>query len=341
MPLLDALVGDPETEALLSDAAQLQAMLAFERALAGAESDAGLIGADAAMAISAAIDGFKPDWEGLATGLAQDGVVVPALVQQLRTVVDEQHRKAVHFGATSQDVTDTALILQLAKIIPTFLERLATLQSALKSLGATSGTRPLMAHTRMQAAMPFTVADKLKSWAEPLDRHRAALSAIRLPLLVVQLGGPIADRSSFGGKGDEIARLLGGRLDLGIAEPWHSTRDPIVAFGSLLSLITGALGKFGADVTLMAQTEVAGIKLSGGGSSSAMPHKSNPVNAELLVSLARFNAGLVGTLHQALVHENERSGAAWTLEWLTLPKMLVTTGASLRLANKLASQIGF
>ena len=339
MPLLDALLGDPETEALLSDDAQLRAMLAFERALAGAQSDVGLIGADAAAAIVGAIDAFRPDWDDLSAGLAQDGVVVPALVQQLRAAVAETHRKAVHFGATSQDVIDTALVLQLAKVIPLFLDRLATLQAALTSLGEAFGTLPLMAHTRMQAAMPFTVVDKLKSWSEPLERHTAALAGIRRPLLVVQLGGPIGDRSSFGGKGDEVARGLASRLDLGIAEPWHSTRDPIVAFGSLLSLITGALGKFGADVTLMAQTEVAATKLSGGGTSSAMAHKSNPVNAEVLVSLARFNAGLVGTLHQALVHENERSGAAWTLEWLTLPRMLVTTGARRRLANKLASQI--
>lgn len=134
-----------------------------------------------------------------------------------------------------------------------------------------------------------------------------------------------------------MARLL----DLGIAEPWHATRDPIVAFGSLLSLITGSLGKIGADVTLMTQTEVASIKLSGGGGSSTMAHKSNPVNAEVLVALARYNAGLVGTLHQALVHENERSGAAWTLEWLTLPEIIIVTGASLRLAIRLASQIHF
>lgn len=341
MPLLDALLGDAETEALLSDAAQLKATLAFERALAGAQNDVGLIGGEAATAIYAAIDAFVPDWDGLNAGMAQDGVVVPALVKQLRTTLPERHRAALHFGATSQDAIDTALVLQLAKIIPLFLDRLVSLRAGLKAISDSSGNQPLMAHTRMQAALPFTVADKLRIWSEPLERHRAALSAMRRSLLVVQLGGPIGDRSSFGGKGDEVARLLAARLDLGIAEPWHSTRDPIVAFGSLLSLITGVLGKFGADITLMAQTEVAGIKLSGGGTSSAMAHKSNPVNAEVLVSLARFNAGLVGTLHQALVHENERSGSAWTLEWLTLPKMLVTTGASLRLANTLAAQISF
>jgi 3-carboxy-cis,cis-muconate cycloisomerase len=229
----------------------------------------------------------------------------------------------------------------LARIIPVFLERLTALEKKFAEISETQGKASLMAHTRMQQALPFTVADKLRTWSEPLARQRAALAGIRRSLLVVELGGPVGDRASFEGKGDDVARGLAQRLDLGIAEPWHSARDPIVAFGSLLSLVSGSLGKFGADVALLAQNEIGAITVAGGGGSSAMAHKSNPVNAEVLVALARYNAGLVGVLHQALVHENERSGAAWTLEWLTLPQMLVTTGASLRLALALADQISF
>ena len=339
--MLSVLCGDEEIEALLGDEAQLAALLAFEGALAEAEADAGLIGADAAAAIVAAIARFTPDRAALADGLARDGVVVPTLVRQLRAAVGAPHGEVVHHGATSQDAIDTALMLQLARIIPIFLERIAALQAALQALSEKSGRTELMAHTRMQAALPFTVGDKLRTWLEPLARQQAALSAMRRQLLVVQLGGPVGDRASFGGKGDEIARGLASRLDLGIAEPWHSTRDPIVGFGSLLSLLTGALGKFGADVALLAHTESGAIRLLAGGGSSAMEHKSNPVDAEVLVALARYNGGLAGTLHQALVHENERSGAAWTLEWLCLPQMLVTTGASLRLALKLAGEIAF
>ena len=339
--LLSALVGDDEVEALLSDAAQVQGVLAFERALAEAEADAGLISESAASAIAAAIDRLMPDWDDLAFGLKQDGVVVPALVRQLRAATGEPHASAVHYGATSQDAVDTALVLQLARIIPVYLDRIGTLQAAFGVLSETAGRAPLMAHTRMQAALPFTVADKIKTWSEPLARHREALGGIRRQLLVVQLGGPVGDRASFDGKGESVARGLAKRLDLGFAEPWHSTRDPIVAFGSLLSLLTGSLGKFGADVALLAQTEVASIELEGGGGSSSMAHKSNPVNAELLVALARHNAGLAGSLHQALIHENERSGSAWTLEWLTLPAMLVATAGALRIAIKLAGQIAF
>jgi 3-carboxy-cis,cis-muconate cycloisomerase len=340
-PILSALLGDAETAALFSDEAQMATMLAFERALAEAEADAGLISEAAADAVARAVDAYAPDWDGLAAGLAQDGVVVPALIKQLRAGIAAPHAETLHFGATSQDVIDTALILQIAKFIPLIAGRLADLQTALEALSAQHGDKSLMAHTRMQRALPFTVADKLKTWIEPIVRHRAALAAIRRSLLVIQLGGPIGNRSSFDGRGDEVARFLAQKLDLGLAYPWQSGRDPLVAFASLLSLITGSLGKIGADVALMAQNEVAAITLSGGGTSSAMAHKSNPVNAEVLVSLARYNAGLVGALHQALIHENERSGAAWTLEWLTLPQIFVTTGASTRIALALANQISF
>lgn len=338
-PLLSALVGDAEIEALLSDDAQLTAMLAVEAALAEASADCGWIGEDAATAINSAIAAFVPDRADLAAGMAQDGVVIPALIRQLRADVVEPHRAALHKGATSQDVTDTALMLQLARVFDLYEARLTALLERLEALGIDATSRPLMAHTRMQAALPTTWGAKIASWSEPLQRHLQALEAMRRALLVVQLGGPVGDRGSFEGHGDAIAAGMARRLDLGIAPPWQATRDPIVALGNLLALISGSLGKLGADVALLAQSEVGALRLEGAGGSSAMAHKANPVNAEVLVALARYNAGLSGTLAQAMVHEYERSGAAWTLEWLTLPPMLVTTGASLRLGVKLVEQI--
>jgi len=230
-------------------------------------------------------------------------------------------------------------MLQLAKIFDLYEARLSALIARLDHLAQQSGDRPLMAHTRMQIALPTTWGAKLASWSDPLQRHLRAITAMRRSLLVIQLGGPVGDRGSFNGHGDAIAAGMARRLDLGLAAPWHTTRDPIVALGNLLALISGSLGKLGADVTLLAQNEIAALRLEGGGGSSAMAHKSNPVNAEVLVALARYNGGLAGALQQAMVHENERSGAAWTLEWLTLPLMLVATGASLRLSNKLLQQL--
>jgi 3-carboxy-cis,cis-muconate cycloisomerase len=340
-PLLAALVGDDEVEALFTDAADLRAMLQFEAALAGAEADAGLIPEAAAARIAEVTKSFEPDWAALAAGLATDGVVVPALLRQLRAAVGDEHAGTVHLGATSQDAIDTSLVLRLAELIPIFESRLTALQRGFGELGEASGKLELMAHTRMQAALPVSLGDKIASWSEPLGRHRQSLAAMRRRLLVIQLGGPVGNRQSFEGKGEEVARRLAQRLDLGLASPWQSQRDPLVEFGSLLSLISGTLGKFGADIALLAQNEIGAVTLSGGGGSSAMAHKSNPVSAEVLVALARHNAGLAGTLHQALVHENERSGAAWTLEWMVLPQMAVTAAASLRLAAKLLGQVRF
>lgn len=339
--LLAALAGDQEIEALLADAAQVAAMVKFELALAQAEAEAGLISADAASAIAAGLIGFEPDWDDLAAGMARDGVVVPALLAQMRGNIAAPYAEALHKGATSQDAIDTALVLQLAAVIAVFVARLTTMLDALERLTDRHGSQMLMAHTRMQRALPYSVSAKLLTWAAPLRRHLAALQAVRRSLLVIQLGGPIGDRSSFGPHGEAIARGLARQLDLGLAEPWQSARDPLIGFASLLTLLTGTLGKIGADVALLAQNEIGAVALAGGGGSSSMAHKSNPVNAEVLVALARYNAGLLGSLQQSMVHENERSGAAWTLEWLTLPPIVVTAGAGLRLGNLLLEQLSF
>jgi len=339
--LVETLAVDAEIAAHLSGEAEISAILRFETALAEAEAEVGLIAQDAADAVAAAIARFKPDYDVLAAGLAEDGVVVPALLRQLRESIGEPHASALHFGATSQDAADTGLMLRLAAIIPILLERTAAMEKTLAAISESQGDLHILAHTRMQAALPFTVRDKIATWAGPLARQRALLDRMRTRLLVAQLGGPVGDRAAFQGKGEALARRVAASLDLGVAEPWHSQRDTIVEFGSLLAILSGALGKFGMDVALAAQSEVCAIRLAGGGGSSSMPHKMNPVKAELLVALARYNAGLAGTLQQAMLHENERSGSAWTLEWLVLPQMLTTTGKSLLIARALADEIGF
>nr|WP_081928703.1 3-carboxy-cis,cis-muconate cycloisomerase [Microvirga sp. BSC39] len=340
-PLLQALVGDEEVGALFSKEAELSALLRIETALAQVEAQVGLISDEAAGRIAEACSSFKADWAGLAAGLAQDGVIVPAFVKQLRTTVGEAHAKAVHFGATSQDIVDTALMLRLKSVVEIFGRRLDALLHALRALKDRDGATPLMAHTRMQQALPFTAADKIDTWSHPLERHRNALNALAPRLLAVQLGGPVGTRAELKGHGDAVADAMAEILGLSSALSWHSQRDRIGEFAAFLSLLSGTLGKIGQDVALMAQNEVAEVRLATGGGSSAMPHKSNPVPAEVLVTLARFNAGLLGTLHQALVHENERSGAAWTLEWMVLPQMIVAAAAGLRNAQALVTGMSF
>lgn len=338
-PLLSALVGDEEVEALFSNEAELAAFLEVEAALSQAEAKAGLIGADAAARISAACRDFSPDWERLAQGLGKDGVAVPELVRQLREAVGELHGGAVHKGATSQDIVDTALMLRLKRVAGILATRLEVLVAALRELAARDGSVTLTAHTRMQAALAFTAADKIETWCAPLERQALALQELGHRVFAVQLGGPVGTRAGFDGRGDAIARAMADALGLADAPCWHSQRDRVADFASWLSLTCGLLGKLGQDVALMAQNAVGEVQIAGAGGSSAMPHKANPVAAEVLVALARFNAGLLGTLHQALVHENERSGAAWTLEWLVLPQMAVTTAAGLATAGRLVESL--
>ncbi|MCR6636008.1 lyase family protein [Devosia sp.] len=171
--LLSALTGDPEIEDLLSDQAQLGAMLAFERALAEASADCGFVSAEAAGAIVAAAASFEPNWAELAAGMARDGVVVPALVKQLKAGVPDEHRPALHKGATSQDVIDTALMLQVAKVLGVYETRLSSVLATLEELAHLHGDKPLMAHTRMQGG----AADELGREAGELGRAIAAASA--------------------------------------------------------------------------------------------------------------------------------------------------------------------
>ncbi|MCR6500623.1 3-carboxy-cis,cis-muconate cycloisomerase [Shinella sp. CPCC 101442] len=337
-PYLSGLVGDAEVAGLFSMAAELEAMLAFEVALAKAQADQGVIPAAAADAIAAAAHRFAPDVASLREATARDGVVVPDFVRQLRTVIGEPHGKHLHFGATSQDVVDSGLMLRLSRLPPVLETRLGALVTTLGGLSSAFGARSLMGRTRMQAAIPITAADRITAWRSPLERQAERLQTFAGSGLAVQFGGAAGTLEKLGGKGPAVRAVLARELGLVDAPQWHSQRDRIGELAGIFAAITGSLGKIGQDIALLADRG-AEIALAGGGASSAMPHKQNPVAAEVLVTLARFNAAQLGGLAQAAVHEQERSGAAWTLEWLILPQMAVACGASLRLGAELLASI--
>jgi 3-carboxy-cis,cis-muconate cycloisomerase len=337
-PLLAGLVGDGEVAIRFSLAAEIAAMLGFEHALVDAEAELGVIPTEAGVAIATVLDRFVPDTAALRAATARDGVVVPELIRQLRAAVGEPHAGHVHFGATSQDVIDTALVLRLKPILAVFEERLASLVEAFAGLESRFGSRQLTAVTRMQPAIPITVADRIETWRRPLERHLQRLREQRPRLLAVQFGGAAGTLDALGESGPAVRAALAGKLGLSDAPQWHSQRDAIADFASWLSLVTACLGKFGQDIALMV-LDGSAIGLAAGGGSSAMPHKQNPVKAEVLEALGRFNAVQLGAMHQAAIHPLERSGAAWTLEWLALPQMVVATGAALRLAGELIGDI--
>jgi 3-carboxy-cis,cis-muconate cycloisomerase len=335
-PWLSGLLGDEELAPLFGEAAELAEAIAFELALAEATGEAGLIPTEAARLISERLPLFRPDGAAIAAATARDGVAVPELVRQMRAFLGAAGEH-LHSGATSQDVVDTSLVRRLKRALAILEGRLASLDAGLGDLDAGHGGNKLMGRTRMQDAVAMGVSDKIRTWRGPVSRHLARIAELKPRLLVLQLGGAVGTRDKLGGKGEAVARRVAELLDLGYAESWHSQRDGIAELAGWLSLVSGSLGKLAADVALLAQ--MGDVEIAGGGRSSAMAHKHNPVAAEALVALARHNAALLGGIHQALVHEQERSGAAWTLEWLLLPPMVMATAASLRLANSLIGQI--
>ncbi|UXX82207.1 3-carboxy-cis,cis-muconate cycloisomerase [Roseovarius pelagicus] len=338
-PWLGGLFDDAEAAAIWAPERQLSHMLMFEAAFTRALGAVGTISSGVAQTTASMIEQFDTDMTDLHHGTARDGLPVPALVAQLRQAAGE-NAKAVHTGSTSQDVMDTALALSIREFNPILSERLNQLSGALADLSQRFGDNQIMGRTRMQAALPITVADRLSTWAQPLDLHHTRLDQLRPRVECLQLGGAVGDRAALTPNADAMAADMAARL--GLTNPgkaWHAMRDGIVEYANLLSLITGTLGKMGQDISLMATQGIDEIALSGGGGSSAMPHKQNPILAELLVTLARYNATQVAGMHHALVHEHERSGAAWALEWMILPDMARTTARSLSAAAQLCQQI--
>ena len=339
-PVLGQLFGDEEIASYFLAAADIAAMVNFEVALAEAECEAGLIEPRHLEAIKARAADYAPDLADLAAGTARDGVVVPSLLKQLRSGLDADAATALHKGATSQDAIDASLAIRMQGIGQVLDRRLAAITDAFTGWTVEAGTREVTAHTRMQVAKPTRFSRKLASWTDPLIRCRLRREEIAPRAFALRFGGAVGDRAGLGDKGETIANDLAARLGLHPApSSLHSERDGLVDLANWFSLITGALGKFGQDVVLSLQNEVGELKLSGGGGSSAMPHKNNPVGAEMLVTLARFNATLVSGMHQSLIHENERSGSAWSLEWMLLPQMAMAAGTATRTAEELIGKL--
>ncbi|MEQ9259472.1 MAG: 3-carboxy-cis,cis-muconate cycloisomerase [Roseovarius sp.] len=337
---LEAILGDAELAALMGEERQIAEMLRVEAAYARALGAAGVVTPEQAETAASAIEAARIDRARLARDAAIDGMPVPSLSRQLREIVPEAARDAVHSGLTSQDVMDTAMLLTLREALGVMETRLSRLLEALDALKARFGAASLMGRTRMQAALPVGVAHRIDSWARPLETRADRLKDLQTRLFVLQLGGPVGTRESLGPEAPRIAAAMAEALGLAVApHAWHTDRTALAEVAFWLSTLSGHLGKMGHDLALMAQQGVDAARIAGCGSSSAMAHKANPVRAEALVTLARFNAVQMAGMQLALDHEQERSGASWALEWLILPPMVEATGAGLLRAAGLLEDI--
>lgn len=339
MMLTDGLFSDPDLGSVMSAEAQLAAMVQAEAALARVQGRLGIIPADAAARIEAAARDLSPAPCDLIPAAATAGIAAQALVRVLKSACGDDGGWA-HFGATSQDIQDTGLMLQLREALRILGDRLATLDATLADKARDHADQPIPARTRFQIAAPTTLGAKIAVWRAPLARDRQRLGELRPRLLNVSLYGAAGTGAALAPRMAEVRRALADELGLGCPDvPWHAARDGIVELGGWLALVTGTLGKIGADLILLGQSETGEVSAGTGGGSSTMPQKSNPVAAEALVSLARLNAGGVGLLHQAMVHAQERDGTALAIEWQVLPDMITRTGAALRIAQGLADTL--
>ncbi|MBJ9976868.1 3-carboxy-cis,cis-muconate cycloisomerase [Pseudomonas sp. S75] len=338
--LFDAYFTAPAMRAIFSDQGRLQGMLDFEAALARAEASVGLVPHTAVPAIEAACKAERYDVQALAQAIAVAGnsaiPLVKALGRVVATGVPEAERY-VHLGATSQDVMDTGLVLQLRDALALVEEDLAGLAEALSRQALQHADTPLVGRTWLQHATPVTLGMKLAGVLGALTRHRQRLREVRPRLTCLQFGGASGSLAALGSKALPVAEALAAQLHLSLPEqPWHTHRDRLVEFASVLGLVAGSLGKFGRDVSLLMQTEAGEVfepSAPGKGGSSTMPHKRNPVGAAVLIAAATRVPGLLSTLFAAMPQEHERSLGLWHAEWETLPEICCLVSGALRQAR--------
>jgi 3-carboxy-cis,cis-muconate cycloisomerase len=333
-------LGDEEMRRIVSDEALIANIVLFEKALAKAQAGTGIIPATAAIEINSVLDVLAVQPAQLAAGTLQNGVPVISLLAVAGESLSPEAKKYLHWGATSQDAMDTAWVLMIHDAIDLMEARVNTVVQQLTSLLKEYGEIPCMAHTRGQQAMPINFGVKLNAWLQPLQRQLQRLPEIKKRLFIVQLGGAAGTRSVYADKGSQLVTALANELTLQPALPWHTQRDNLCEFTNWLAMLTGMLGKMGADILVMSQSEINEVQESAaGGMSSAMPHKNNPVLSEALVALARMNATLQSQQLQSMVHVNERDATAWILEWNAIPQMIIHAGTALNHAISISKSI--
>ncbi len=334
-PLLAPMLSSAAMRAVCDDAAYLQHMLDFEAALARAEAATGVIPASAADPIANACKAGAFDLSALAEAATRSGNLAIPLVKALTADVakaDADAARYVHWGATSQDVIDTAAMLGLRAAIGALLSDIDRAIAGFAKLARQHRDTAVVARTWLQHALPMPFGLKLAEYAAALHRSRLRLQRLRKEVLALQFGGAAGTLAALGDKGLLVAERLAQELKLPLPDaPWHTHRDRIAEAASVFAIVAGTCGKIARDVSLMMQTDVAEAfepSGEGRGGSSTMPHKRNPVAAATALAAATMAPNLAATIFAAQVQDHERSAGPWHAEWPTLPMLqLVTSGA--------------
>ena len=340
------LFSDPEVDRQLGDAAQIERLLEFEVALAESQSALGLVPSRCVAAISQAARAHY-DPEALGREVAQAGNLAIPLVAALTrhtAALDPEAARFVHFGATSQDALDTALLLRLRPAVARISALLERAESAAAQHARRYTAAPMAARTLLLHATPTTFGLKSAGWLDALGRARRRLEASLEAASVLQLGGAAGTLAALGSRGPEVVAALAERLGLGVPDlPWHAHRDRLCELACAFGLAVGTLGKIGRDLALLTQTEVREAfeaPRAGRGGSSTLPHKHNPVSASVALAASLRAPALVSTLLGAMPQEHERGVGGWQAEWEALPELVsLTAGSARAIAEALESLV--
>lgn len=343
--LTDPMFGSPAVLQVFSDTGTVQRMLDVEAALARAEAQCGVIPAAAAVVITEVCGATSViDLDALAQAAVSAGNLAIPFVRQLTAAVTQRDAEAgryVHWGATSQDIIDTAQVLQLMDALAIIDAELLRMGDACAALADAHRATPMVARTWLQHALPTTFGAKAAGWLDALRRDLARLDLARTHARALQFGGAAGTLASLGDDAPAVASHLAQALQLDLpALPWHAHRDRPVEVATALGMLTGTLGKIARDVSLMMQTEVAEVAEPAGagrGGSSTMPHKRNPVGCAAVLTAAVRVPPLVATMLAAMTQEHERALGGWQAEWDTLPQIVtLAAGALTQMADVVA-----
>jgi 3-carboxy-cis,cis-muconate cycloisomerase len=330
--------GPERMRRLFGDAEMVQRYLDVEAALARAEARLGIVPAEAAEAITASARVERVDWPRLRARTETVGYPILPLVEQLSEWAPDGLGQWSHWGATTQDIMDTADVLQIRAALDLVAEDLDAVAAALAGLAEAHAELPMAGRTHLQHALPITFGYKAATWLSAIDRHRARLGQLRPRAEVVSFSGAAGTLASLGGKGLAVQEALAREFGLGVPDiTWHTIRDGFAEVTGWLALVAASLGKIGYDIMLMMQTETGEVLepfVPGRGASSTMPQKRNPIAAEMMLAAAKIVREQHSAMLDAMVQDHERATGQWHVEWQVVPTAFIVLGAALRAARE-------
>jgi 3-carboxy-cis,cis-muconate cycloisomerase len=328
--------GTPAMRELFSDRTLVQRYIDAEIALARAEARVGVIPPDAADVIARESRIERIDFHHMRHETEIIGYPILPLVHQLVAMCGDAGRY-VHWGATTQDIMDTAVALQMRDAIDLIDADIRELRKILADLAVKHRDTAMAGRTHLQQALPVTFGYKAAIWLAMFDRHQQRLAELQPRIAVVEFAGAAGTLASLGGKGFDVQRAMAEELKLGVpATTWHVARDALAEAVNFLALVTGTLGKIALDIMIMASTEFAEVYepfVKGRGASSTMPQKRNPISSELMLAAAKAVRQHAGLMVDVMIHDFERATGPWHAEWIAIPESFILTAGALNQAK--------